>query len=145
MIHPQSDTPKKLNLPYLIVVLAFVIVMSVILISLRGVLRNQEQIPDTPSAEPEVVFSPLDFGDEMWNAGQFFRAGNYAEAENTLRTLYLFYPESAAVMQSLANVLSVQKKHEEAEKLYQLCLARYPDHPGLRADYENMRKGVSHE
>ena len=127
-----------------IAILAFVILISVILMSLRSIL-NKRDLDDSPRAgfEPvmlpglqdpgynngdlrdEVVFQP-DFGRSILMAENAFHAGDVVRAEDILRSLLLFFPGSPTAERMLGNIFYSSGRYADAERVYQMILKRDP-------------------
>ena len=127
-----------------IAILAFVILMSVILMSLRSILDKSDQddvlrsgyepvmLPelsriDATSGGPEqdVIFLP-DLGMSLYLAKKALKEGDLVKAEDILRSLLLFFPGSPTTEKLLATVFYLTGRYADAERLYRDLLARSP-------------------
>ena len=128
-----------------IAVLAFVILISVILMSLRSILDRTDMddalragyepvmLPnysggiddDGEMVGQDAVFQP-DFGTSLLMAETALKAGNLVRAEDILRSLLLFFPGSPTVEKLLGNVFYLSERYADAERVYRSVLARDP-------------------
>lgn len=131
-----------------IAILAFVILTSVILMSLRSILdRNDSDdalragyepvvLPNLAEkgglsgrgAEQDIVFQ-FDFGTSVLMAKNAMKAGNLVRAEDILRSLLLFFPNSPTVEKLLGNVFYLSGKYADAERIYRTVFDRDPSDP----------------
>ena len=136
-----KDSPAGDMAPF-IIFMAFVILTTVIIISLYRISTEEDASPDpdesgftvTLNARDPVVFS----GDFLFpgfqpvarEAGQSARPvvqrdvaevrrlltdGEYERAEDMLRTLFLFYPDDIEILYLLSSVLHASGRHDEAD------------------------------
>ena len=146
----NSTTARSLRqgfpLAVSIAILAFVILISVILMSLRSIfekrdsgeslragfepvmlprLSDSEYIISDDGVSGEIVFQP-DFGRSVLMAEKAFQAGDFARSEDILRSLLLFFPESPTVERMLGNLFYSSGRYADAERIYQSILKRNP-------------------
>jgi len=137
---------QGIPLAVFIAVLAFVILISVILMSLRSILdRNDPDDALRAGYEPvmlpqlsvgttgqtsgggtdDAVFQP-DLGMSLLMAKNALNEGNIARAEDILRSLLLFFPGSPTAEKLLGNVFYLSERYADAERIYRTILARDP-------------------
>ena len=142
-MNPMTARSLRQSFPlaFIIAVLAFVILMSVILMSLRSLLnRNVSEDDVRAGYEPvmlpvfsgtdassgdDVVFQP-DFGTALLLAKNALREGDLIRAEDILRSLLLFFPGSPTVEKLLGSVFYLSGQYADAERVYRTILARDP-------------------
>lgn len=122
-----------------IAVLAFVILISVILMSLRSILDKTDpdealragyeavMLPEYvgEGSEQDAVFQP-DFGTSILMAKNAMNEGNMVRAEDVLRSMLLFFPGSPTVEKLLGSVFYLSERYADAERIYRTILARDP-------------------
>lgn len=138
---------KGIPLAVFIAVLAFVILMSVILMSLHSILDKNDQddsfragyepvmLPQLSAgtdgqasdggAGPDAVFQP-DLGTALLMAKKALNEGNTARAEDILRSLLLFFPGSPTAEKLLGHVFYLSGRYADAERIYRGILFRDP-------------------
>ncbi|MBO4492215.1 MAG: tetratricopeptide repeat protein [Lentisphaeria bacterium] len=146
----NSTTARSLRqgfpLAVSIAILAFVILISVILMSLRSIFEKRDQdearragfepvmlprlldseyIISDDGVSGEIVFQP-DFGRSVLMAENAFNAGDFIRAEDILRSLLLFFPGSPTVERMLGNLFYSSGRYTDAERFYQSILKRNP-------------------
>ena len=147
----NSTTARSLRqgfpLAVSIAILAFVILISVILMSLRSIFEKRDSgesrragfepvmLPGLSDSEDiasdagilrdEIVFQP-DFGRSVLMAENAFQAGDFARSEDILRSLLLFFPGSPTVERMLGNLFYSSGRYADAERIYQAILKRNP-------------------
>lgn len=157
----QKPQGTQFQLTFCIVVLVFIILMSLVLISLRhyefatdetenATGKRISLIPHTEliyfrSSSPDVALPiPPLFGETLLSVTAMRDNGQFEEAENALRTMLLYYPESPAVLRLLADVFYQQKKYENAEQIYKKQLALSPKNPVFLNDLA-MSQGMQNK
>ena len=147
-MNPPVIRPLRQGFPLavFIAILAFVILISVILMSLRSILakRDSEEslrfgyepvmlpmllesgsLPHNGTISGDDVFQ-LDFGRSILMAERASHDGNFARAEDILRSVLLFFPGSPTAEKMLANVFYSTGRYADAERIYQTILNRDP-------------------
>ena len=90
-------------------------------------VRNQSvNRPNVNLPDPEVVIS---------GATRDVSAGQYARAEDQLRTALVFYPNDGRLLSMLGTVLYIQKKYTESEGIFRMMTMLNPDDMGA---YTNL-------
>ena len=126
-----------------IAILAFVILISVILMSLRSLLEKNEwediyragyepvMLPKLSETDlisgDEIprIFQP-DFGQAVLMAEQALKKGDYTRSEDIIRSTLLFFPGSPTLEKILGNVFYLSGRYADAERVYRLILKRDP-------------------
>ena len=144
----MSESGKKsFPLAFLIVILTFVILMSVIILSLNEFARvpaGSAAADEIPRFNPDMSFDMLslsggsavpDFGSSVLEARQALIDGKDARAGEILRDLVLFYPRAALPRRMLADIFVSHGDFEAAEQLLAPLLAGREDRSDLLYDY----------
>ena len=138
---PPKNSPAGDMAPF-IIFMAFVILTTVIIISIYRINSEEDAIPEPGSSGFTIALNarePLVFSDDFLfpgfypvahGAGQSPRPniqqdvvevrrlltdGNYERAEDMLRTLFLFYPDDLEIVYLLASVLHASGRDDEAD------------------------------
>ena len=86
----------------------------------QSVNRQDLNLPD-----PEMVIS---------GAKRDVSAGQYARAEDQLRTALVFYPNDGRLLSMLGTVLYIQKKYSESEGIFRLMTLLNPEDVGAHTN-----------
>ena len=137
----NNENEQKFPLTALIIILICIVLMSLVLMSMQDVLlpsptekkvaeteildtsENSDSlyfhkvIPTESQCNDGIVIPPL-FGKTVLKSMDHYDLKEYKEAENLLRTLHLYYPQSALVARLLGNTLFASKQYAEAERYY---------------------------
>ena len=136
---------QRYPLAAFIAILAFVILISVILMSLHSLLDKSDQddllraayepvmLPDLSrinvsadeGSEQNAISQP-DLGMSLFMAKKALEAGDLVKAEDILRSLLLFFPGSPSAEKLLASVFYLSGRYADSERLYRTILARDP-------------------
>ena len=136
----NKDNPGGDMAPF-IIFMAFVILTTVIIISIYRINSEEEALPGPNSsgftlsldAREPIVFSddflfpgffPVSGGDglsrpniqqDVVEARRMLNDGEFGHAEDLLRTLFLFYPDDIEIVYLLSSVLHASGRDDEAE------------------------------
>ena len=137
----NNDNEQKFPLTALIIILVCIVLMSLVLMSMQSVLlpspteKNVTEsdflysaelsdslysymvIPQESQCSDGMMIPPL-FGKTVLKSMDHYDLKEYKEAENLLRTLHLYDPQSALVTRLLGNTLFASKQYAEAERYY---------------------------
>lgn len=137
----NRDNEQRFPLTALIIILVLIVLASLVLMSFRSTalppspseMKGQHVFVNNMNFEPFYFYSsfssegetdsnspviPLDFGAMVVKSMDLYDMKKYKEAEDLLRTLSLFYPNSAYTAHLLANTLFAQKEYQAAEQFY---------------------------
>ena len=165
----NKDNPAGDMAPF-IIFMAFVILTTVIIISLYRINTEEEASsrPDDSGftielgARDPIVFSgdflfpgffPVSGGDglvrpnvqqDIVEARRLLNDGEYGHAEDLLRTLFLFYPDDIEIVYLLSSVLHASGRDDEAgyydERMFFLLPSPMPDTIPSGADAPETEK-----
>ncbi len=137
----NNDNEQKFPLTALIIILVCIVLMSLVLMSMQNILLpspTEKKVADVDflySEEPSdslyfykiipheaqssdgMMIPPL-FGKTVLKSMDHYDLKEYKEAENLLRTLHLYYPQSALITRLLGNTLFADKQYAQAERYY---------------------------
>ena len=137
----NNENEQKFPLTALIIILICIVLMSLALMSMQSVLlpsptekkvaetdflytaENSDAlyfykvIPSESQCNDGMMVPPL-FGKTVLRSMDHYDLKEYKEAESLLRTLHLYYPQSALVARLLGNTLFASKQYAEAERYY---------------------------
>lgn len=144
----MSESGKKsFPLAFLIVILTFVILMSVIMLSLNSIARAGAEADgedETPRFDPSLNIDMLrlsggraapDFGSSVLKARQAMLDKDEDKAREILRDLMLLYPESCLPRRMLADLCISHGDFEAAEHYLAPLIAGREDRPDLLYDF----------
>lgn len=144
----MSESGKKsFPLAFLIVVLTFVILMSVIMLSLNGIARAGTEAggeDETPRFDPSLNIDMMrlsgecaapDFGTSVLKARQAMLEKDDDKAREILRDLILLYPESSLPRRMLADLCISHGDFEAAEHYLAPLIAGREDRADLLYDF----------
>lgn len=138
----KHDHEQRFPLTALIIILVFIVLISLVLMSVQNVLPPSptektdnnadflrqtavnddslyfyKTIPQEAHCSDAMMVPPL-FGKTVLKSMDHYDLKEYKEAEDLLRTLHLFYPGSALVVRLLGNTLFAREQYADAERYY---------------------------
>ena len=140
----KEPAPLTKQLAPMIVCIVLIIVLTLII---RG-SHLPENTAENPAAGEEIKMrlSPFSYTPEpartaasqadlnlpdpdtiLAGAVRDTAAGQYARAEDQLRTALVFYPADRRILSSLGTVLYIQRKYRESENIFRLMTMLNPD------------------
>lgn len=160
---PNKDNEQKFPLTALIVILVLIVLASLGLMSVKtsAVMPSpdfhgdnttllQKELQHSVNMNDEYFYPirfqsegisdefmiPPAFGSTVLKSMDLYDLKKYKESEDLLRTLFLYYPDSAFVAQLLGNALFARKQYHTAENYYRTAMKLSKAHQPLL--YNNL-------